>query len=200
SNGLLGGPFVIEKNKEYIKTTDGRSLPLSKLSSGQQEALPLLMMLESVDDELRLGRGSAESRHASYIEEPEAHLFPDFQRRITEKIVEYALARDGAQSVFLTTHSPYVLSTINTLLLAGRLGKSGGRSQQKKVVELVPSTQWLPENSVAVYSFDRRSCESVMDIESGLIDATYLDSVSTSISQRFDALLAIEYPSSEVAS
>lgn len=200
AQGLLGGSLMVEDEKEFVKTEDGRLIPLSNLSSGQQEALPLLMMLEMLGDDAGLGRGNDKEKHASYIEEPEAHLFPDFQRRITERIAQYAMDKNGAQSVFITTHSPYVLSTINNLLLAGRLGKAASKNRQKKISELVPIYCWLPPGSVAAYSFSKEGCKSIMDEESGLIDAEYLDSVSTSIGKVFDGLLSIEYPGSEVVS
>lgn len=198
--GLLGGSLIIDKDKELVKTEDGRSLPLANLSSGQQEALPLLMMLESFDDDLNMNRGDANHRHASYIEEPEAHLFPDFQKKVTEKIVEYALAPRGAQSVFITTHSPYVLSTLNVLLLAGKLGGSRRKGMQKQIGDIVPQSQWLPASAVAAYAFSKAGCVSILDENSGLIDADYLDSVSTAISIAFDSLLEIQYPNTEVVS
>lgn len=200
AEGLLGGALVIDKEKEFVRTRDGRSLPLSNLSSGQQEALPLLLMLEGNDEEFPLGRGSQEHRHASYIEEPEAHLFPDFQKKVSERIAEYAFSKNGAQSVFITTHSPYVLSTFNNLLLAGSLGLTANRAQQKRISEIVPQSRWLAAGSVAAYSFNEKGCQSIIDEKSGLIDAEYLDSVSTSIASTFESLLEVAFPGSEVIS
>lgn len=194
--GLLGGSLVVEKDREYVQTKDGRSLPLGNLSSGQQEALPLLLMIEGFgDDEFFFGRGTEKSRHASYIEEPEAHLFPDFQRKVTEKIVEHALSKGGAQSLFMTTHSPYVLATLNNLLLAGRIGNARSREKRDALAAVVPQSQWLQRKQLSVYALSSDGCRSVMDDQSGLIDADYLDSVSTKIATTFESLLEIEFPS-----
>lgn len=196
--GLLGGTLVIEKDKEYVQTKDGRSLPLGNLSSGQQEALPLLLMIEGFgDDDVFFGRGNERSRHASYIEEPEAHLFPDFQRKVTEKIVEHALLKDGAQGLFVTTHSPYVLATLNNLLLAGRIGSARSREKRDAVSAIVPQSQWVQRKQISVFAFSADGCCSLMDDESGLIDADYLDSVSTKIASTFESLLEIEFPHSK---
>lgn len=195
AKGLLGGKLVVEKDKEFVETTDNRVLPLSNLSSGQQEALPLLMTLEPPDEELRFGRSDRNNRVATYIEEPEAHLFPDFQRVITERIAEYAMAKDGAQSVVITTHSPYVLSTLNNLLLAGRIGSK--RRMASAVSEVVPQSQWLPRGSVQAYAFIGGECKRMVDDSVGLIDADYLDSVSSGIATTFERLLDIEAPESQ---
>lgn len=199
AKGLLGGKLVVEKDKEFVQTSDNRILPLSNLSSGQQEALPLLMMLEPPDENMGLGRSDHGNRVATYIEEPEAHLFPDFQRIITERIAEYAMAKDGAQSVVITTHSPYVLSTLNNLLLAGRIGSR--RRMASAVSGLIPQSRWLPKGSVQAYAFVDGECRSMLDDNVGLIDADYLDSVSSSIAGTFEKLLDLESPNqSHVAS
>lgn len=190
AQGLLNGKLVVEKDKEFVETSDNRVLPLGNLSSGQQEALPLLMMLEPPDEDFRFGRSDKDSRVATYIEEPEAHLFPNFQRVITERIAEYSMAKDGAQSVVITTHSPYVLSTLNNLLMAGRVGSR--RKLSSMVADFIPSSRWLPKGSVQAYSFVGGECHRIVDDSLGLIDAEYLDSVSNDIAHTFEALLDID--------
>lgn len=190
AKGLLGGTLVVEKDREYVQTSDNRSLPLSNLSSGQQEALPLLMTLEPPNGEIGYGRFEGRGRFATYIEEPEAHLFPDFQRVITEKIAEYAMGKEVSHSVFLTTHSPYVLSTLNNLLMAGRVGAR--RKLSARVSEVVPMSKWLPKGSVQAYAFFGGECRSLLDDSVGLIDADYLDSVSNGIAHEFEKILEID--------
>lgn len=56
------------------------------------------------------------------IEEPESHLFPNAQKLIAEFI---SLARNnGRNQVFITTHSPYILGTVNNLLYADKISES----------------------------------------------------------------------------
>lgn len=196
AESLLRGKFVVEKDKEFVRTTDGRVLPLGNLSSGQQEALPLLMLLDRYGD---LFVRSGKERLAAYIEEPEAHLFPNFQRLITQRIAEFANAKNGSSSVFITTHSPYVLATINNLILAGKIAKASSSEKKKEIAEIVPQSMWLLKGDVRAYSFDGEGgCASVIDNETGLIDAEYLDSVSTSISNIFEELLDLGYSSGAV--
>lgn len=62
------------------------------------------------------------------IEEPESHLFPESQKYITELI---ALVNNCGHSIVLTTHSPYVLGTLNNLLYAKRFRHRREKKQTK---------------------------------------------------------------------
>jgi hypothetical protein len=192
SNGLLGGALVVEKDREYVKTKDGRSLPLATLSSGQQEALPLLMMLEDIgDDPVARRRGGSGVQHASYIEEPEAHLFPDFQRRIIEKVVENASSGRNRHSLFITTHSPYVLAALNNMLFAGKVGAGKSKERRDAVATVVPQSLWISASDLSVYAFTKDGVRALIDKDLGLIDAEYIDSASTQIASIFDELLSV---------
>src|ERR1700719_1748124 len=65
---ILRGKLVRDEAGEAIQTEDGRVIPISIASSGQQEALPLLLLLA------RFFLLSHRTGRALYIEEPEAHL------------------------------------------------------------------------------------------------------------------------------
>ncbi|WP_413228145.1 AAA family ATPase [Aeromonas caviae] len=54
-----------------------------------------------------------------FIEEPEAHLFPDGQKDVSDFIV-MVRSMIGARFI-ITTHSPYILSSINNALYAYHL-------------------------------------------------------------------------------
>ena len=70
---------------------------------------------------------------ALYIEEPEQNLFPEAQRnlilrllQLISKVKEKELESDGAPNVsnlVFTTHSPYLLSVINTQFAVARARK-----------------------------------------------------------------------------
>ena len=52
-----------------------------------------------------------------FLEEPEAHLFPSTQKDIMYDLVKI-LNRNKWSSIFITTHSPYILSSLNNLIAA----------------------------------------------------------------------------------
>ena len=98
--------------------------------SAQQELLPLAIALEVLEN-------ASFSFHSIsiYIEEPEAHLFPEAQRQTSYKIAKVLnklVNQQGSRldvRVFLSTHSPYVMSAFNNLLQAGKIANE---SQEKK--------------------------------------------------------------------
>jgi hypothetical protein len=49
-NRLLGGKVRFENEEEYVETRDGRKVPFSSLSSGQQEILPMWTMIDHYSD------------------------------------------------------------------------------------------------------------------------------------------------------
>jgi predicted ATPase len=92
---------------------------LENCSSGQQEALPLTLILKALTEINFIGKGST-----CYIEEPEAHLFPFAQRDIVN-LISLSFNRSVVPSQFiLTTHSPYILTAFNNNIHAGELERS----------------------------------------------------------------------------
>jgi energy-coupling factor transporter ATP-binding protein EcfA2 len=180
---LLGGKLIVSGEEESVLCPDGRLIPLSTLSSGQQELLPLVTVLPNVID-----RGAKQS---IYIEEPEAHLFPSSQSELIEIFTTF-LSRAGAGTdLIMTTHSPYVLVKVNNLIKAGQLGRSNSQLKRRLVTEIVDRHAWLGANAVSAYAIKDGVVESIVD-KDGLIDADYLDGVSGELSREFMRLLEAE--------
>lgn len=185
---LLGGEIKMAKDREYIQTRDGREIPFSVLSSGQQEVLPLYMALNLFLDSAAPDKG----RQLIYIEEPEAHLFPLSQKKLVEYLASLISGpRRGPVDMLITTHSPYLLSTLNNLIKAGAVADRFGRKALRRVSAVVPRPSWLKKNSVAAYAIHHGRTRQLISSE-GLIDAEYLDSVSGVIAEDFLKLLQIE--------
>lgn len=65
------------------------------------------------------------------IEEPEAHLYPSLQNKLMEFIAYFANVNQS--SVLITTHSPYILTSVNALYCAGKvLSCIGSRQGERK--------------------------------------------------------------------
>ncbi len=122
-----------------------------------------------------------------YIEEPEAHIFPS-----TQKSFVYALAsmlnEGNKHTCFIATHSPYIMTSFNNLILAG---ESCAESEKKKslVEKLIHSKQTLRFNEVAAFEIVDGKVRSIMDEEFCLISADAIDAVSQKIANDFDYLL-----------
>ncbi|HEY9867495.1 MAG TPA: AAA family ATPase, partial [Candidatus Obscuribacterales bacterium] len=78
---ILCGQYVYEKGEDFLEISDGRKISISTCSSGQQETLPLVVILSTVPFLQTIGTGQT-----IYIEEPEAHVFPTAQKHIVELI------------------------------------------------------------------------------------------------------------------
>ena len=183
---ILCGKYVTEKGRDYLDVIDGRRINLGNCSSGQQETLPLALMLKRLPF-LRTKSGSS-----VYIEEPEAHLFPTAQRLALELIALTFNASQSRLQVVITTHSPYVLTALNNLLQAGAIYEKLGQKHCNKLSQLVPKARAISLKSISAYSLTRRNCESIIDVENQLLKTDLIDQVSTELAVQFDELISLE--------
>ena len=177
---MLGGELRGPRDEEHISMKDGRKIPLSLLSSGQQELLPLLSMLPD--------RNSSRFRQLLYIEEPEAHLFPSAQSKLVELLANIVNSSKDKTSLVITTHSPYVLAKFNNLILAGSLIRNRSREQVGKVIS---PEHWITKGKLCAYAICDGRLRRITDPD-GLINAEYLDDISGAIAEEFDQLLELE--------
>ena len=183
---ILGGKYQRVKNKDYIIHEDKRRINLAYASSGQQETLPLALILKALTRISFSGNGIT-----LYIEEPEAHLFPSAQKKIVELISSvFKLSRCQMQ-IILTTHSPYIISSFNNLLQAG-LVLEEKENNLEKVDKVFNSLFSIPTSTLNAFALENHNCSNILNDEYKLIDSYYLDRVSDVISNDFDNLLNIE--------
>jgi predicted ATPase len=182
-DSILLGKYVRIKGEDHLQLTDGRLIRLSHSSSGQQETLPLVLMMESIC----LSSGGL-SGTSTYIEEPEAHLFPLAQRDIVNLIATVYNYRSSRLQFFITTHSPYVLTAFNNLIQAGILSKDGHHDQ---VLEVMSASQILDPDDVAAYHVVDGKARNIINPETQLIDAQIIDSIAEELEAQFDQLLDI---------
>ena len=129
-----------------------------------------------------------------FIEEPELSLFPSAQRRLLNRLVRDCFAENKQENcvtnLAFATHSPYILTSLNNLLLAGEIGKN---SNKKDVVHNIISKEcWLTAGQVGAYAIEEGKVKYIID-EDNLINAEYLDSISEDIVAEFSQLLDIHY-------
>lgn len=185
-HSIFGGTIQVEKDQEFIVTDDGRKVPFSSLSSGQQELLPLWLGAEAFFS-------YAAREHVNsllYIEEPEAHLFPSAQSSIVEFLACKLVSDRARRSMVITTHSPYVLTKLNNLILAGKIASSS-RAGFARVRQVVDRSAWIPKGWVRAYAIEDGIVSEITD-DDGLIDGSYLDRISGDIADEFDKLIEIE--------
>ena len=206
---LVGGAVAVVEGKPLFVSSDGRTLPLSLLSSGTSEMLPLFALLDYLafyQEHFYVRAASTKALPNAeisgyspliYLEEPEANIFPDTQRELVNLFAW--MANDPVLSFdwVITTHSPYVLTAFNTLIEAWRAAKKTGKREQ--VAAIVPEHSWISEDDFAAYTIQNHTATSIFRKEavgvegSGLINGDYLDHVSDTTSNQFSRLVEIEF-------
>lgn len=174
--------FVKKNGKERIELTGkDKDLPLSACSSGLQSAIPMLMV---IDYALKTG-----SFNSFVIEEPEQNLFPENQFEMLSFFTSKLWHPSQRRQFIITTHSPYLLSSLNVLMLAYKLHHiEEVREEAEKII--VPGYTVNPDD-VSVFALDPNSevyCKSLISEKTGLVSVNELDSVSEVIGNDFDKL------------
>ena len=180
----LCGKHLHEKGKDFLEVADGRRISIANSSSGQQETLPLTIMLAALPFLTSSGTGQT-----VYIEEPEAHLFPSAQRNVVELIATVFNCRKEQLQFFITTHSPYVLTALNNLLQAGLLYQESSEDMQRQLEKIVPRYKSLDVSDLSAYVLMDGKCSSIVCPNTGLIDAKVIDAVSDDLAIEFEQLL-----------
>lgn len=174
------------KGRDILIMDDGRTVSLENSSSGQQEILPLTVMLPYFANISFIGGGAT-----VYIEEPEAHLFPTAQKHIVELIASALNMRSGAMQYVITTHSPYILTAFNNLLQAGKLAQKSS-ILHRKLDSIIPRLYQIPPCLIRPYALRNGLIEDLLCKETGLISSDIIDEVSNSLSVEFGSLLEVE--------
>ena len=154
---ILKGTYGTADDKKSLfnQPTGEGSVPLLAASAGEQNTLRLLQDIFFTviynDTVFRV------------IEEPEASLYPTAQKELIECIA--LLLNTEESQVVLTTHSPYVLTVLQTLLRAAPAIKKQP-SAAARIAKLAPERCRLSADEVAVYELKDGTCHSLIDAES----------------------------------
>ncbi len=176
SLNFLNVEYQLKNGQEHIFYTDEESLLLEHSSSGIQSALPLYLTVKYF----------AQKHKSIIIEEPEQNLFPKAQSETIKYIVEQI---SDENSLFMMTHSPYVLSTLNILMMAHKAGNLNEVSKSK-VTELYNEKQWINPNDFSAYYLKNGVARDIKG-RTGLISENEIDEISDNIQGEFEELLAI---------
>lgn len=175
----LKGDYLYNGGKEYIVIEDeedhSEKIPINFASSGQQEVLWLLNQLYI----LMLKKEKA----FVIIEEPEAHLYPSLQSKIVEFISYFANVNDS--SILITTHSPYILTSVNTLYCAGKVIEKNPK-YAKKVYDIIGSNcEIIPQKVTALKINKDKSILNLINAELQELNTEMIDEISDSVNEKY---------------
>jgi energy-coupling factor transporter ATP-binding protein EcfA2 len=197
SRRILRGEIVVKGNSEVFQASDGRELPLSILSSGTQELLPLVTCLRefvalSAAVATALDLRKAQHRRLFYVEEPEASIFPSSQYDLVRIFTRMTNEPILDASWVITTHSPYILTAFNNLIEAGQVARTKPELKNE-VAKIIPEQYWIKEGDFKAYAIEDGVLTSIVAEDTGLVSSNYLDQVSETIGVEFDELLRLGY-------
>jgi hypothetical protein len=196
----LYGKLVSLPNDWMFNFHDGRFLPLSHLSSGSKQILPILAALEYYESQRRKSGNLLTEEHNGHkaysfddftIEEPEASVFPQTQYELMRELAALASEVDFRAHFTITTHSPYILTSFNNLIEAGQAPRNNPKLHEK-VAKIIPEQYWIKEGDFKAYAIEDGKLKSILN-ESGFVEGNYLDQVSETIGDEFDRLIKLEY-------
>ncbi len=170
---ILKGDFIKPKDKYIIRASWG-DVELRNASSGQKEALPLILSLlyfpsafQRSDYSVRMYPSSVKKNKNKnkliIIEEPEAHLFPTAQRVLVKMIAD--VVRKEKCKVMIATHSPYIPACVNNEI---------------KIAENDDDSL-----DVTAYHISDGTAEDVYYKKYNLINVNKLDEASTQIAKEY---------------
>lgn len=168
---------------DRIYFSSRKSIKLSESASGFQSVIPMLLPIINE-------RTNNSKKHYSFvIEEPETNLFPKAQYELL-KFLEKDRDDDfdkidmGIIHTY-TTHSPFILSSLNNMLYAFKKGSNANNDVKKKVSAILDEKNWINPKHFSAYQIIDGKAKSIMDRRTGLIKENVIDYVSEDIIDDF---------------
>jgi hypothetical protein len=180
---FLDATYQYLNNENVITLGDGNQVKLNQASSGLQSVIPLLLVLFHKGEESMF-------KQLFVIEEPELNLYPTIQHQLVETIIEQCQKRND--NLIITTHSPYILSTLDNLLKSGVI-TSENPGLAAEVEKIIPKSKWIQFEQICCYYFDNGSAMDILNYEHRAIDTNSLDDISIHLASINDKLLNLQY-------
>lgn len=172
--------YIHKRGMDTLITNTGTSIVLDQSASGYQSIIPLLLVVE---------HQRRQTQHRFIIEEPELNLYPTAQKHLIYSLIgglQPDVTYQDAEWV-ITTHSPYVLTSLNTLMLAYKVAQRSDELRTE-VEKMIPARCWINPDEFAAYYVDGGTVESITNLETGLINDSRLDDVSEDFAGEQDVL------------
>lgn len=166
-----------EGKTSYIYHNDNEKVDLLESASGLQSIIPILLLVE-------YSKTLKEEYNFNFVvEEPELNLYPKAQHLLVQYLIKNCLF--DRKNLILTTHSPFVLASINNLLLA----YDKGQKNPKEVNKIIKKESWLNPKNFIAYELKNGKAKKIMTDKLGQISENMIDGVSDAFANEFDKLL-----------
>lgn len=174
---ILKAKYVNDSEGEKLFVSDSKYVKVNFASSGQQESIWILNMIF-----INLLNNN---KIFIIFEEPEAHLYPEAQKEIIDLIALLFNTIDS--QIIITTHSPYILASLNNLLYANALQK-----KNKPIEDIINPKTIFGTDKLGAYSVNKGELKNIIDNETNLIKSDAIDSASSNLNNTFQKLFDID--------
>ncbi len=174
----------IDKGISYIYHNKNQRVLLTESASGIQSLVPLILLIE-------YSLKSKDYFNLNYVvEEPELNLYPEAQYKLIKYLVKNCLETNRNlqnKNLIITTHSPYILTSINNLLFAFNKNKINN----KKTNSVINEYCCINPEFFNAYEIKNGTVKRIFNKKSKLIEDNIIDDVSEIILQDFKSLALI---------
>ncbi len=174
---ILNGNYHYNNGDEHLRISSDQYVKINYASSGQQEAVWITNLLFYY---VLINRPTF-----FILEEPESHLFPESQKYITELI---ALVNNEGHSFLVTTHSPYVLGSINNLMYASQFTEAN----KAEVNKIINQKFWVNPSTTGAWYLNNGQAAPCIDDEMCMVQNELIDEISGEINSDFDKMLSLK--------
>ena len=198
SSGIQSSlPMCIVSEYLSSRISDKEEVKLSKEEKDKLEKrVAEIMLNEEYSDSIKdmmirqLSYANRYNQFINIVEEPELNLFPRSQMEVLFSLISNNASAEENMLVF-TTHSPYSLAIINTMIMGAKAYANATEEQRGQIEAILPVKYQINENEIAAYrlsSSDECYCQPVINEKTGLVSKNELDSASDEIMRVFNSL------------
>ena len=157
--------------KESLRTQNNNENELSNVINNKIEQSE--KELFSIQRELNIVLGFDTDYNYSkvIIEEPDLNLFPNTQQELIYYMLSILNSEERDHQLVLTTHSPYILFSLNNCMMGGLVKDNIPEEERNKFASC---QAWIDPKKVSIYEIHDGSLKSIQD-EDGIIEDNYLN-------------------------
>ncbi|AKK73178.1 hypothetical protein OK18_11605 [Chryseobacterium gallinarum] len=121
------------------------------------------------------------------IEEPEQNLFPTTQRDLINYLFKTIVNNSKKHSLIITTHSPYILYSINNCLMGYNIK---GELEKDEINSFKSTKSWINPDDVSIYEVKEGKLMSVKDKRTKTVTKHYFNEITKDIMDEYYNMLS----------
>lgn len=184
-------------NVDFIKKITEK---IENISNYDSEDIKLLLKrIEELDSKLRTNNtneihfkskitNNISEYHFSrfIIEEPEQNLYPQTQKALVYYLLRVLKNSDRKHQLTLTTHSPFILYSLNNCMIGGLIKDKMPKDEQE---ELDSKSSWINPDFVSVWQLEEGKLYPIIDADTKVIGSHSFNKIMNSVMGEYFEML-----------